>query len=495
MVRPDDTVALIDFEAAAHVDEQRRPVIGNPGFVAPRDRAGFAIDRYSLACMRLALFAPLTTLIPLDRSKAAHLAAVVGELFPVAPEFLTDAVREIAGTAARSGLRGESTDFTLDGHGWEQSRDALTRAIIASATPSRDDRLFPGDIRQFAAGGGLGLAYGAAGVLYALAATGAGRIPDHEEWLLRHALEPVQGTGLGLYDGLSGVAYVLELLGHRSAALRVAEICLGERWEHLGMDLFGGLPGLALVLTALGDATGERTLRDAALRAAGLIADRSGSAQDDGEAGRPGLLHGAAGSALLFIRLYERTGDPIHLDLARTALARDLDRCMFDHNGALHVNEGWRVLPYLGAGGVGIGCVIDDYLAHRDDERFARAAAGAALAARSPYYAESGLFTGRAGMILYLSRRAREGAAGDPHLAAHVRRLSWHALAYGGGVAFPGENLFRLSMDLGSGTAGVLLALGAASGVQAAQLPFLEPIETQSRRPSRTSETHSVARR
>jgi hypothetical protein len=43
----------------------------------------------------------------------------------------------------------------------------------------------------------------------------------------------------------------------------------------------------------------------------------------------------------------------------------------------------------------------------------------------------------------------------------HVQRLVWHALPYGGLVAFPGEQLLRLSMDLATGSAGILLALGA----------------------------------
>ena len=43
-----------------------------------------------------------------------------------------------------------------------------------------------------------------------------------------------------------------------------------------------------------------------------------------------------------------------------------------------------------------------------------------------------------------------------------MRNLAWHALPYGGGTAFPGTGLLRLSMDLATGTAGVLLALGAA---------------------------------
>ena len=74
MIRPDDSVALIDFEAAAHIGEGRRPALGNPGFVAPRDRTGFDIDRYSLACVKLAMFLPLTTLFALDRGKAEQVA-------------------------------------------------------------------------------------------------------------------------------------------------------------------------------------------------------------------------------------------------------------------------------------------------------------------------------------------------------------------------------------------------------------------------------------
>ena len=82
----------------------------------------------------------------------------------------------------------------------------MTRAILASATPDREDRLFPGDIKQFTTGG-LNVAYGAAGVLYALAVTGAGRYPEHEEWLVKRAADPGSGTRLGFYDGLHGVAY------------------------------------------------------------------------------------------------------------------------------------------------------------------------------------------------------------------------------------------------------------------------------------------------
>ena len=75
-------------------------------------------------------------------------------------------------------------------------------------------------------------------------------------------------------------------------------------------------------------------------------------------------------------------------------------------------------------------------------------------------------------MLLYHSRALAPGSgADDPVVAAHVRRLAWHALTYGGQLAFPGEQLLRLSMDLATGTAGVLLALGSALHDEPVHLP------------------------
>ncbi|MCO6698936.1 hypothetical protein, partial [Streptomyces sp. Vc17.3-30] len=75
-------------------------------------------------------------------------------------------------------------------------------------------------------------------------------------------------------------------------------------------------------------ATGESALYSAALRCAELTA-RGGPA-GAGSTGREraGLLYGAAGRALLFLRLYEGDRDPALLDLARDALRQDLTRCV-----------------------------------------------------------------------------------------------------------------------------------------------------------------------
>ena len=512
MVRPDETVAFIDFEAASDVSEGRARTVGNPGFTAPRDRTGAEVDEYSLACLRLAMFLPLTTLFPLDGDKPAQLAVEIARLFPVPDGFLDEAVREITrapgGPGGRSG-RGDPDPAAIprlavtsraavdDGPGdasgrtcWDHLAADMVRAIRASATPDRTDRLFPGDIDQFrVTGGGLGLAHGAAGVLYALSEAAGARVPDYEDWLATRAAQPPQGTRLGLYSGLAGAAYTLARLGRLDAAVATARLCLNERWHRLGHDLHDGLSGFALALMSVGDRAGEPELSAAGMLAAetvaapyltaGRVADSERPA--NGDRAPVGLLRGASGKALLFIRLYERTGNPGYLEAAERAIAADLAQCVTDRHGALQVNDnGWRTLPYLGGGSAGIGMVIDQFTAHRGNEAFADAARGIRLAANSGLYAQAGLFHGRAGLIACLASARNAGLAGDDSgreaaahaIGTHIDRLAWHAVRYGGGLAFPGDMLLRLSMDLGTGTAGVLLGTAAALAPHGAVLPF-----------------------
>ncbi|MGQ4727885.1 class III lanthionine synthetase LanKC [Streptomyces sp. Ju416(a)] len=483
-------IVLLDFEAASPAAERRRQIVANPAFVAPPDRRGTDIDRYALACLRLALYLPLTTLFGIDRTKAAGLARDIARAFPVTEEALRPAVEEILrGVRVRdardTGEAGEAvsrtapaaasgTAFAADLRDWPRARDALAKAITASCTPERDDRCFPGDIAQFAtATGGQSFAHGAAGVLHALHETGAPPCPPAEEWLLRHAKDPASGSPLGFYDGLTGIAWTLHRIGRTAEAADLLRIILDQPLEGLAPGLHNGYAGIGLALDDLArtaSATDAPALSAAAARCTALAVR---ALVDGPPSPRTGLLHGASGIALLLIRRYATTVDTALLDLAAGALRRDLERCRADDDGALLVVEGKRLMPYVGSGSAGIAAVIDAYLAHRPDPDLEAAGRALLPAALSAFYVQPGLLRGSAGLLLHLAATPLcDPADRRRAIDRHTELLGSHALPYGGGLAFPGEQLMRLSMDLATGTAGALLALGAASG-RPTGLPFL----------------------
>ncbi|WP_030576623.1 class III lanthionine synthetase LanKC [Streptomyces globisporus] len=496
-------IVLLDFEAASPAAERRRQIVANPAFVAPADRRGTDIDRYALACLRLALYLPLTTLFGIDRTKAAGLARDIARAFPVTEEALRPAVEEIlrdAGEAdasrpapaAASGTTsasapGHATAAESGLHDWPRGRDAMVRAITASCTPERDDRCFPGDIAQFAtATGGQSFAYGAAGVLYALHETGAPPCAPAEDWLLRHAKDPASGSPLGFYDGLTGIAWTLHRIGRTAEAADLLGIILDQPLEGLTPGLHNGYAGIGLAfddLARTASATDAPALSAAAARCTALAVR---ALVDGPPSPRTGLLHGASGIALLLIRRYATTGDTALLDLAAAALRRDLERCRAGDDGSLLVVEGKRLMPYVGSGSAGIAAVIDAYLAHRPDPELEAAGRALLPAALSAFYVQPGLLRGSAGLLLHLAATPLcEPADRRRAIDRHTGLLGSHALAYGGGLAFAGEQLMRLSMDLATGTAGALLALGAAAG-RPTGLPFL-PAAPAAASPGRTS--------
>ncbi|MGW7679270.1 class III lanthionine synthetase LanKC [Kribbella sp. NPDC054772] len=457
-------LTLIDFEVATKAEDQARSTLAHPGYAAPPDRQGIDVDRYALACIALSVYAPQATiLLNLHPGKAFQLADMIAETFPVPRAELDEAVTTIVGAAATNDLH----DLPLPGKAdWTEVRAALATAIVASATPERTDRLFPGDIAQFRDGGGLDLATGAAGVLYALAKTGAGRFPEYDDWLRKRAVDAPAGPGL--YDGLHGVAHVLDELGYRQDALDLIDRTLADDWSSRELGLHSGLAGIGLNLLHFDT---ESTLRARAVRVLDLVADRLHADVPEisgGQYPRAGLMYGSSGPALLFLNAFEQLGDTGLLDLAEIAIRQDLKRTVLTEDGMRQINQGWRTLPYLEEGSAGIALVLERYLRHRPSEELAVTLQELMRVTHCSYYVQPGLFMGRAGLLLTAA------ALGD-EVDELIHGLGWHAMPFEGGLAFPGNQLLRLSMDLATGSAGVLLALGTALHDAPATLPFLGP--------------------
>ncbi|MDX6758068.1 class III lanthionine synthetase LanKC [Streptomyces sp. F8] len=476
LVRPDDTVVFIDFETADSVDSPARQTMGAPGFTAPAEYRGPAIDRYALGCLRLAVFIPLPTLLLWGPEKTEDLIDAVLTHFPVPADF-ADTVRRDLGIEADTTCPRPTADLRPDPReNWPALRTEIIDGILATATPDRQDRLFPGDPEQFATSeGGAAFAYGAAGVLWSLAEAGAS-VPAHlTDWLVAatHALDR---PSPGFCTGLSGIALALDRLGRAETARALVSQVVADLGTESGSaddTLLSGASGVGLTLLHFARSTGEGALLDEAVRLAERItAGPAGS--PDGRT-RFGLLRGPAGRALFLLRLYEATGAPSFLEHAHTALRQELTHLGWkgDH---LPESAPGRA-PLLAVGSAGTGMVLHDFVTHRPEAELIRARDAILGSARRRFVAQTGLFHGRAGTLVALRHMvdgtgAQKNGAEEESLRLHVDGFALQTVRLDDRPAFLGHEAMRVSTDLATGGAGVLLALNSALTDGGPSLPF-----------------------
>ncbi|GHC68660.1 class III lanthionine synthetase LanKC [Streptomyces flavofungini] len=477
VLRPDGSVVLTRLRSATDLKDDRPPSVGEEGFTAPVGLRGGAAHTHLLDTLRLWLLLPVPHR---DPATLRVLTETVDELYPVPPEFgatLLSRLRQGAG-AKGTEAADDAGALAAERPDWPALRARLVAGLHAMATPERTDRLFPGTPFGPAGLGGTSFGHGAAGVLYALHQVGEPVPGEYADWLADAATRDPDPRP-GLYDGLHGVALTLDLLGHRDRALGVLERSRPLDARVVRPDLAGGQAGIALNLLRFARLTGDTALHDGALH----IADDLAALVVDGppvpRAGTPppyGLLHGPAGIALLFLHLYEQGGGARFLELADRALGFDIARCTTGPDGALTLFDGTHHLPYLHGGSGGLAFPLRALLRHRPAPGRSSALAAVRHTCRALYVRNSGLLRGRAGAIAVLT--AMDGPGDREAVRTQVRRMAWYAHSYRGQLAFPGFRMLRLSADLATGAAGVLLALDSAFGGGGPVLPYLDPRPT-----------------
>jgi hypothetical protein len=493
MLRPDGSVALVDFEYATAADAIRERAPGAAGFAGRPGTTGAEADRHALRALWLMMLLPMAELTELEPAKAATFEAVARRRYRLPPEAgpavpadgapadgaAEARVRELFGAGGAA-----PGDGTGDGAGdgerepdWPRIRELLIRGIHAGADPARTDRLFPGDPEVFTTGGHT-LAHGAAGVLLALHHAGEPVPREYTDWLAAAARRAGPGHHRGLFDGLWGAAGVLHDLGRTEQAVELVESARRAR-PPVRAGLYGGTAGTALARLRFAKITGDDTLLTEAVAAAERLADLPDlpdlpdlSDHAAGSAGLPptaGLFPGLSGAALLQLRLYRITGEEHRLAAARRALRWETGHCVTMPDGTLQKRSGHRHLLYLHEGSGGIALVAREYLTLAEDAELAAFTAAVLPGCAPEFVREPGLFHGRAGIAAMLHQLSAPGAPSGTAtpdaavtrelLSGQLRRMAWYALLRDEGLLIPGGRLRRCSADLATGAAGVLLAL------------------------------------
>ncbi|GHC43168.1 class III lanthionine synthetase LanKC [Streptomyces flavofungini] len=464
LIRPDNTVALIDFELATPVDAVRKAALGAPGFTDttitdPRDA-----DLFALGCCQLAVLAPLTVLTLRNPAVVASLIDMATRSFPTVP---TDFVRRMIERLALSpALRphlpspGAATAAPLP----VPDTADLLRGISRAADTGRTDRLFPGDVHGHQPGASLGLAHGTPGVLLAQRAAGVRPAAEHVEWLVRTARQAPSDGPTGLYDGLAGAAWLLHRLGHPEAPNLIDRLIDGPMPASPG--LFGGSTGIAHLFLDVG-------LKEEALELALRVRERIGT---EGLLDRPGLMFGWSGPAVLFARCAESTGDLEWAQAAERAVRCDL-RHARELDGMLEMHSSDRLLPYLGEGSAGVAlAALALPAAQADSLGVERVVDGAVRAGAVEVVIQGGLFNGRAGLAYLLCHAVARAPQWREALDDHLRALALHLAPFKDAQVLHGDQLIRLSTDLATGSAGAVLTQVAAQSPGSCLLPGAHPV-------------------
>ena len=246
--------------------------------------------------------------------------------------------------------------------------------------------------------------------------------------------------------------------------------------------MFSGLPGILLGLTRL-RAVIEDTVLSTRVAAAveslahQYIADPEfivvsrANRGNDPRMQSTGLFYGNLGLAWLFNTALRQPGfrREAHLleQACTTALAREL-ACYIEADGRLLADQGTRGLSYLASGSAGFGVLLPQVREELWPEGLRAGLPGLRKACDAPGAMFAGLFNGYAGLLLGyvgLAQLLGDKSAAEQAWLRLQRSLERNAVGLNSATGLPAAMIcgdgWRLSGDVGAGTAGILVALRA----------------------------------
>ncbi|HKV94702.1 MAG TPA: class III lanthionine synthetase LanKC [Candidatus Angelobacter sp.] len=483
-------LCVIDFEAAQQIGIDAPLVLYTPGFASKQrmssGAATFAEDYYALGAVLSSYLLPLNGLFQFrPEAKTDVLRSIAIDLH--LPANIVDAILRLLSSepAERPTPKMLTQLFTTPCEPMNVPSNAaridygaligdIEGHILNSATYKRHDRLFPADASLFATNP-LSLSHGAAGVAYALHRI-SDQFPERAvDWILQHKITN-NAYPPGLYIGSSGIAWCLLELGLQKEAEKIFQLTLSSPLRYKAADLFYGMAGNGLTALRFFMDTQNESYLDCAIGAGEELLRtgcRSGNGLywPDGSEIRLGMAHGASGIALFLLYLFMITEDARFLAAGQGALNFDLSFARETRDEGLswahsdHVAS--PLYPYWRFGSAGVGAVVLRYYRLLRDPQYRSLLEQIFIEVDRKYAVLTGQFMGLSGLgefsldlyeyfgeerFLNSARKAAEGI-----MLFRVDRA---------GIAFPGDQLLRLSCDYGTGSAGVALFLNRLAGRQ-----------------------------
>ena len=494
----DERLHLIDLEGAWEIGvDAPNPGFGTEGFRPPTKANHPSDDIYGVASLILSLIYPITPFLSSNpkntatflnaAEKANRLPSDMKQLLlkcldidervrPTANEMLHD-FDKMSLSISPDVLNSE--DVRITDPNLNASVCKIVDHIKSTISFDRTDRLFPADPNVFLTNP-LSISHGAAGVAYTLLHL-EGEVPAGVvSWMLAKEISKDQYPP-GLYLGISGIAWVFSELGLKEIALKLMKMASDHPLLWDLPDVYYGAAGFGLTCLYFHKETGDAYWLEQAARVGEQLINTK-SVSDEGYYWPDpdgniwcSYARGSAGIALFLLYLHFASGDRRFLDAGERALAYDLAqatefRSLFRIPRAVTadpaslsvaVDHQKTYSHYWADGTAGVCTSLMRYIhvlgKEADKEMLERLMPDTFRG----YTAFPSLFSGMAGLgNLQLDAF---NFTDDPHYISEAFRITEGLLRFQietqKGVAFPGDQLFRISTDFGSGSAGIALFL------------------------------------
>ena len=477
-------IHIIDFEVATDSETNSIP-LGAPGFVTKTINNRFRRDEYALARIALYLFVPFNPELQLAPSlELSRLDFIKHHFGPEAFRYLQrlfkiadpDSVERSAGQFNAAGLN------AVNSHNLR----AVSSKIISGVMTVRNSTSlveFPSDICVYQGrASSLSAGYGLAGIILSAWRTGAGVdevLIDKLDNLVAHKITR-KNEDYGLFTGLGGSVCVLSETGRQENAIRYVSFINEVNLQSLSLNMSSGLAGILLAIVSLRSEVREA---DEVLKLLVTEIEKRVCSKSVNDLSQilpdAGLSNGCSGlavalSSIIDLKCFASDKERLSSLIAQL-LHADLHNCKKYKDGSLQVDDDYRLLPYLGKGSAGI--LVGHSLAQASGVcTFNQKTVSELIkACCSPYYMESGLVRGVAGIIdaLALEYCITRNFDISSILDVHLEDLSLHTMLDNkGNYFFAGAEGLRISTDLLTGTSGIALVLKDLTNTRKDGLPL-----------------------
>lgn len=173
-----------------------------------------------------------------------------------------------------------------------------------------------------------------------------------------------------------------------------------------------------------------------------------------------GLLYGHASLGWLFAEMYRYTGETIYIKGLNQSIANELKGYFKDDTDMMQYAQGFRILPYLSMGSVGLGILISQN-ADIVDKKYMHVLESLYKATKTNFCISPGLFNGFSGLKLGQMMMNKYLKKDDVQeiIKSVYSGISQHLIKFGNGSCVAGDSGMRLTTDVASGFAGLVLVL------------------------------------